>query len=214
MERFVRFQDNCAMKTKNQYLKEIVPHLQEKYGAEITETVIASAWKHFEAICAENAGEPKAYDMHTKDRIYPAVACLQAMTEAGIGRQEAIDFLCAYYLWRAAGKAKVLKKLMRVPGLYKAMPKLFKKLTPKMFGEAAGFQAEWHEESGWDLAFDMVRCPYREKCIAYGCPELCRSYCEADDVCYADLHPNLLWGRTKTLGKGGDCCDFRMKVVK
>ena len=31
----------------------------------------------------------KAYDMHTKDRIYPAIASLMAMTEAGIDRQEA-----------------------------------------------------------------------------------------------------------------------------
>ena len=202
-----------AMTTKNQYLKEIVPHLKEKYGTERAEAVIEAAWKRFEAICEENAGEPKAYDMHTKDRIYPAIACLQAMTEAGIDRQEAIDFLHGYYIWRAEGKAKVLKKMMNIPGLYKLMPKLFNKLTPKMFGDAAGFRSVWHEDPEWDLSFDMVKCPYHEKCKAYGCPELCKAYCDADDVCYGDLHPKVVWGRTKTLGKGGDCCDFRMKVL-
>lgn len=63
----------------------------------------ASAWRHCEAICAENPDEPKAYDMHTKARIYPAIATLQAMTEAGVDRRESIDFLCEYYLWRARG---------------------------------------------------------------------------------------------------------------
>ncbi len=202
------------MKAKNQYLEEIVPHLEEKYGAEKAETVIASAWKHFEAICAENAGEPKAYEMHTKERIYPAVASLRAMTGAGIDRQEAIDFLHGYYLWRAEGKARMLRKLMKVPGLYKIMPKLFKKLTPKMFGDAAGFRSVWYEDPEWDLCFDMVECPYREKCAAYACPELCKAYCDADDVCYGDLHPKVIWGRTKTLGKGGDRCDFRMKLLR
>lgn len=202
------------MNVKNQYLKEIVPHLKEKYGAEKAEVIITSAWTKFEAICAENAGEPKAYDMHTKERIYPAIACLRAMTEAGVEWQESIDFLHSYYLWRAEGKAKVLRKMMKIPGLYKIMPKLFKKLTPNMFGEPAGFQSVWHEDSEWDLSFDMVKCPYQEKCAAYGCPELCSAYCDADDVCYGDMHPKVVWGRTKTLGKGGDCCDFRMKVVK
>ena len=199
---------------KNQYLNEIVPHLADKYGTAQAETLISSALKHYDAICAENADEPAAYDMHTKQRIYPAIASLKAMTEAGIDRQEAIDFLCEYYCWRASGKAVSLKKALKLPGLYKLMPLLFKKLTPKMFGEPAGFKSIWHDDPKWELSFDMVKCPYRDKCTAYGCPELCRGFCEADDVCYGDMHPKLVWGRTKTLGKGGDCCDFRMAVKK
>jgi len=202
------------MNSKNQYLKEIVPHLEEKYGAEKAEAIIAAAWKQFEAICAENADEPKAYDMHTKDRIYPAVACLRAMTGVGIERPEAIEFLHSYYIWRASAKARMLKKLMKLPGLYKLMPKLFNKLTPKMFGESAGFRSQWHQDPEWDMSFDMVKCPYLDKCQTYGCPELCKAYCDADDVCYGNLHPKLIWGRTQTLGKGGTCCDFKMKVIK
>jgi len=202
------------MRVKNQYLKEIVPRLKEKYGAEKADTIIGEAWKSYEAILAENAGEPEAYDMHTKERIYPAIACFQAMIVSDIKKQEAIDFLHDYYLWRAAGKARALKKLMKIPGLYKIIPRLFSKLTPKMFGEAAGFRSVWHNDPEWDLRFDMVKCPYLDKCAAYGCPELCESYCDADDVCYGDMHPKVVWGRTKTLGKGGDCCDFKMKVLK
>lgn len=35
---------------------------------------------------------------------------------------------------------------------------------------------------------------------------------DADDICYGDVHPKVIWGHTKTLGKGGDCCDFRMTI--
>ncbi len=28
----------------------------------------------------------------------------------------------------------------------------------------------------------------------------------------AGLHPKLLWHRTKTLGRGDDCCDFCLKI--
>ncbi len=128
------------MGKKNQYLDNLVLHLKEKYGAEQAVAIITSARKHFEAICQENAGDPSAYDMHTKERIYPAIASLKAMTEAGVERQEAIDFLCDYYRWRASGKAASIKRIMKLPGLYKLMPELFKKLTPKMFGDAAGFK--------------------------------------------------------------------------
>jgi len=27
------------------------------------------------------------------------------------------------------------------------------------------------------------------------------------------MHPKLYWHRTKTLGRGGDCCDFCLKIV-
>ena len=200
---------------KNQCLDELVPHLKEKYGKEKADAIVSSARKHYETICSENSDEPAAYDIHTKQRIYPAIASFKAMTGAGIDRREAIDFLCDYYRWRASGKAVSLKKVLKIPGLYKLMPLLFKKLTPKMFGEPAGFKSIWHpEDPQWKLSFDMVKCPYQDKCTAYGCPELCRGFCEADDVCYGDMHPKLIWGRTKTLGKGGDCCDFRMRIKK
>ena len=26
-----------------------------------------------------------------------------------------------------------------------------------------------------------------------------------------NLHPRLIWGRTKTIGRGDDCCDFMLK---
>jgi len=196
----------------NRYLKDIVPHLKQKYGASKAEQIITRAREHFDAICAENADESKAYDMHTKERIYPAIASLRAMTESGIDRDEAIAFLHDYYIWRASGKARVLKRLLKIPGLHRQMPKLFKRLTPKMFGEPAGFQAIWYDDTEWELSFDMVKCPYKDKCTAYGCPELCAAYCDADDVCYGDMHPDVIWGRTQTLGKGGSCCDFRMKI--
>ncbi|MCR5326582.1 MAG: L-2-amino-thiazoline-4-carboxylic acid hydrolase [Bacteroidales bacterium] len=46
------------------------------------------------------------------------------------------------------------------------------------------------------------------------CPSLERKIWGGKNVCYGDLHPKVIWGRTKTLGKGGNCCDFRMKVIQ
>lgn len=46
--------------------------------------------------------------------------------------------------------------------------------------------------------------------MKYGCPELTQFFCKSDDICYGNLHPKLVWARTKTLGMGGDCCDFKL----
>mgnify|MGYP002674773735 FL=1 len=61
-------------------------------------------------------------------------------------------------------------------------------------------------------AIDMIKCPYHDACVHYGCPELCPCFCDSDDITYNDLHPDLLWRRTKTLGRGNDCCDFCLKL--
>lgn len=59
---------------------------------------------------------------------------------------------------------------------------------------------------------DMTKCPYHDACVHYGCPELCPCFCDSDDITYDDLHPDLLWRRTRTLSRGNDCCDFCLKL--
>ena len=60
----------------------------------------------------------------------------------------------------------------------------------------------------------MVRCPYMDTCVRYGCPEIVRGFCDADDVCYGSMHPKVSWERTKTLGYGFDRCDFKVRIKR
>ena len=74
----------------------------------------------------------------------------------------------------------------------------------------AAFDARLQADRGtWRV--DMTKCPYYDTCVQYGCPELCHCFCDSDDITYDGLHPKLYWHRTKTLGRGGDCCDFFLK---
>ena len=63
------------------------------------------------------------------------------------------------------------------------------------------------------MRFNMVKCPYLDIRTRYGCPEIVRGFCDADDVCYGNMHPKLSWERTKTLGYGCDCCNFKTRIV-
>ena len=60
----------------------------------------------------------------------------------------------------------------------------------------------------------MTKCPYHDTCVQHGCPELCPCFCDSDDISYAGLHPKFLCRRTTTLGRGGDRCDFCLKIQK
>lgn len=61
---------------------------------------------------------------------------------------------------------------------------------------------------------DMLKCPYHDTCARYNCPELCHCFCDSDDITYEGLHKKLVWRRTKTLGRGNECCDFCLMTVK
>ena len=201
------------MKSKVKYFNRIVPHLEKEYGAEKASSIMERAFKRYEEIVAENQDEPKAYYMHTRDRIYPSIAMFDAMTAEDIGREETADFIVECYRWRAGMMAPKVKAIFKIPGLYRIVPKVFFNMTQKKFGPQMGFLAENMHLGKGEARFDMVKCPYNEKCKHYGCPEIVKGYCEADDILYGDMHPKLLWGRTQTLGKGGSCCDFKISIV-
>ncbi len=106
----------------------------------------------------------------------------------------------------------MLVGLLRLPGLYRLVPGVSVRMMHKIFNGAAGFSAKEYQTVGDVMRIDMVKCPYHETCVRYGCPELCACFCDSDDIAYDNMHPKLLWHRTKTLGRGGDCCDFGLKV--
>ena len=58
---------------RSSYFEQLHAHLIKEFGEERAGAIMRSAVRHFDALCLENADEPKAYDIHTKQRIYPAV---------------------------------------------------------------------------------------------------------------------------------------------
>ncbi len=194
------------------YLRQVAPHLEDKYGAERANAIMEKALKRYDGLIAENRDEPREYYMHTRERIYPSIAVFEALLDEGVERSEAEAFVTDYYRWRSRGMASKIKAIFKIPGLYKIVPKVFFSMTEKSFGSQAGFASENKYLSKTGMRFDMVKCPYHDTCVKYGCPEIVKGFCDADDICYGNMHSKISWDRTKTIGRGDDICDFKVHI--
>lgn len=178
------------------------------------EAVLNSAFeKRLGELRSEHAGASKNRMRHLESQIMPGIAAYETL-QTVMPKEEALRTVHGYVEERAYRLKKIFLRLMRIPGLYKKVPGIFAKQTPKFFGISAGFEANEIRTTGGVWRIDMTRCPYHDECVRCGCPELCRCFCDSDDITYDGLHPKLIWQRTMTLGRGGDRCDFCMKVVK
>ena len=118
----------------------------------------------------------------------------------------------ARILEEAAKPTAVAKhnKIERLP------PHLFIKvaglITSTMFGEKAGFKRKWHCNTAAEKRFDLLTCPYVEVLTKMGCPEVCPSICIQDEYSFSGMKNGVLFERTKTLGRGDNCCDFCYRI--
>ena len=150
------------------------------------------------ALLDENAGESREKRQHLKRQILPGIAAYETL-QTMMPKDEALRTVHGYVEKLARNAHKKLVSLLRVPGLYRLVPGVFVKSTRSYFGPAAGFAAKELQTDQKTWRIDMTKCPYHDTCVKYHCPELCPCFCDSDDISYADLHPKLLWHRTKTM---------------
>ncbi len=164
-----------------------------------------------QALRQENAGASKEKERHLEGQILPGIAIYETL-QTVMPKDEALQTVHGYVERRARRLKKIFLGLMRIPGFYRKVPEIFCTQTPKLFGEAADFAAREIQTGGGVWRIDMTKCPYHDECVRCGCPELCHCFCDSDDITYDGLHGRLFWHRTKTLGRGDDCCDFCLKL--
>ena len=165
------------------------------------------------ALLAENAGASKEKQYHLKRQILPGISAYETLQRV-MSKEEALQTVHGYVEHLARTSHKQLAALLHIPGLYRLVPGVFVKSTRSVFGPAAGFDPKELQAGNGVWRVDMMKCPYHDTCTEYGCPELCRCFCDSDDISYTGLHPKLIWERSMTLGRGNDRCDFCMKVKK
>lgn len=160
------------------------------------------------------ADKPKAVTMHTVEKIYPCIAFYKAVSEYTNASEKAYAIVEEHFEKECTITAQKLQKLCRIPFIYKFVPRIMAGIIHRYFGIPSGFEMLNHDTK-WNVChIDMIKCPYFSVCSEHGCPELTTVFCNADDIAYGNMHSKLSWERTKTLGRGHDCCDFILRTVK
>ena len=197
---------------KQSYLTtEFQRTIQQDFPAQ-AEALNAAFSKRLAQLRQENAGATVQKQQHLDSQILPGITAYETLQQV-MSKEDALQTVHSYVERRAWKLKKILLRLMRIPGLYRKVPAIFSKETPKLFGETAGFAAKDIQTSGGVWRIDMTQCPYHDACVQYGYQELCHCFCDSDDITYDGLHPKLYWHRSKTLGRGDDCCDFCLKRI-
>lgn len=184
--------------------------LEVAFKAEGYEKELLGVYDRTAELLGENASASKALKTHL-NQILPCIAFYEALVRITGDKEKALAFFDKWAFIRIEKLGYVAQKIVSLPGMYKKIPSMGDKLLGKFFGEAAGFQSREVPDAP-QFARDMTVCPYVETCKKYGCPEITRFFCKSDDITYGNLHPKLVWGRTQTLGMGGECCDFRLYI--
>ena len=192
-------------------IKETCKIVSEDVGEVKAAQIARSAQNRYEALRAENSSDSKELRSHSYKRIYPGIAVYEAMRAEDISQEKAVWYIREYFQRLAAKRVPFFQRAIKTFGLARKFPHLFVAGVKKSCQSNAGFVYELPESHYNEARINIVRCPYFEICKRYGCPEITSAYCDSDDAGYGNLHPNLIWGRTKTIGHGGDCCDFLLE---
>ena len=197
---------------KNYLIAAFEKTAAERFLAQSQE-LLQAMHQRIETLREDNAGASKEKWAHLESQIMPGIAIYEVL-QTVVSKEEALQLIHSYVNAHAQKYHNLFHCLLKFPGLYHLLPGIFAKAVNEKFGPTAGFQFVPYEVTKDVFRFDMMRCPYNDTCKKYGCPELCRCFCDSDDITYDGLHPKLVWHRTKTLGRGGDCCDFGLMAKK
>lgn len=138
-----------------------------------------------------------------KNTILPRIALYKALNNYGFSMEDSNNHMKNYMLnYIAKSKHNSMVKMEKVPGFYSLYSKIFLKIMRKTDLQQS---KQKHDTKSFDVT--ITKCLWHQACVENECPELCRLFCDVDNITYGELN-KIGFTRTQTLGYGGDCCDF------
>lgn len=183
--------------------KQIKSYLTAELGEEKGKALFDSQSEILNTIIENTKGKTENQMKMLTGTILPRIALYKALQNDGFSEEEVYRYMQKYMLdIVAAKKHSSTAKMEIVPGFYSIYSKTFLKIM-----KTTDLQVST-QNSGKDF-YDVTitKCLWHTACVENGCEELCRLFCDVDDVTYGGLK-KIGFTRTKTLGYGGDCCDF------
>lgn len=138
-----------------------------------------------------------------KNTILPRIALYKALNNYGFSKEESNKYMKNYMLnYIAKSKHDSMVKMEKIPGFYSLYSKIFLRIMKSTDLQQS---KQKHDAKSFDVT--ITKCLWHQACVENECPELCRLFCDVDNITYGELN-KIGFTRTQTLGYGGDCCDF------
>lgn len=191
------------MKIKQQ--KQIKAFLAESFGNDRGGKLFEMQDKALGEIIGNTKGKTENQMKTLIQTILPRIALYKSFIAAGLSDDDVYKYMRKYMLEIvAAKKHSSTVKMEIVPGFYATYSRVFLKIM-----RTTDLQESVQEHGKDYFNVTITKCLWHTACVENGCEELCRLFCDVDDVTYGGLK-KIGFTRTKTLGYGGDCCDFHM----
>ena len=189
--------------------RELADRLDGEPAAELMDRVEA---RYAELYRDRTHYDHPALRKHLEDNILPGLALYQVLRGEGHGEADALQTVERLQAVDLLRQRRPLELLGRLPFFFSLLRAVTRRFMGRNF-PPQGWQVEWPDEGRDVVAFDMKSCFYLDVLTEHGAPELTPAYCRLDDLAYEDVSPHVRWERTRTLGRGDDCCDFRFRRV-
>lgn len=189
------------MKIKQQ--KIIKNFLFSELDTEVAQKIFDEQNNILEKIILNAFNKTKNQLKTLKNTILPRIALYKALNNYGFSMEDSNNHMKNYMLnYIAKSKHNSMVKMEKVPGFYSLYSKMFLKIMRKTDLQQS---KQKHDAKSFDVT--ITKCLWHQACVENECPELCRLFCDVDNITYGELN-KIGFTRTQTLGYGGDCCDF------
>ena len=187
-------------------------NLSKMYGNEGANAILSRAQTYYGDFCTQHSTEAnRANQAVLKRRVLPGLSVYKALLEENDNHEKILAQMDA--LFRAAffkGRMPGIRVLNCLPNPFSIVRPMLKMMTRNEYLPGA---QEIVEDGPACFALNVYRCLIFDTLVKHNAEELTALYCNTDDWLAEGL-PKISWERTKTLGRGGDCCDFRWCRIK
>ena len=189
------------MKIKQQ--KQIKAFLIQELGNEKGSEVFDQQEKILDELIKTTKDKSQNQMQTLIQTILSRIALYKALSSGDFQKEDVFRIMRKYMIdVVAAQKHSATVKQEMIPGFYYIYRNIFLKVlrTTDLWESTQSCTKD-----SFDAA--ITKCLWHTACVENGCAELCPLFCDVDDVNYGGLK-KMGFKRTKTLGYGGDCCDF------
>lgn len=188
---------------KNKRQAEIKNFFIREFGERKGSNLFEKQETLFHALIGQTKGKSKNQMKTLTQTIMPVIAMYRVLAEAEPEKDTALRTVGKYMInIVGADKNKSMNNMEKVPGFFYIYKKMFLKVMRK---SDLWDSTQKRGKNFFDVT--ITKCLWHKSCLENGCPELCRLFCDVDDVTYGELN-KIKFSRTKSLGYGGNCCDF------